>query len=481
MRERSRKFLSPTAMTMVAFAVALAGCALHTSPGGDEIRGQMLSQANAPDDWTANDAGQGAAVEGWLREFADPALDFHVREALANNVDLQSTAARVEQARYYVTVAGAALYPAVNAMARGGGNDSDPNAGWKGAIAAASWELDIWGRVRAGRAAAAETYAASQWDFAYARQSLAALVAKSWFTATEVQLQRQIADDAVRTAEQLVDLTRQRGKMGAGNDYDIAVAQASLGTLRDNRRQLMLADQQSRRALEVLLGRYPSARIAIASTLPKMPDAVPAGLPSQLLERRPDVVAAERRVAAAFYQTQAARAARLPQISLTASVSDISSDLFVLKDRNNPVWSAGIGLLAPLFQGGALKAQQDIRTVEQAQAVADYARIGLRAFSEVENALANEFTLKERMAILKDVVAQNERALVFAQTRYRLGAVDLREVSQQQLALYAASTALLRVQSEARVQRVNLYLALGGSFELSPPTAQTQTIKGGAH
>src|SRR5205814_1535147 len=141
---------------------------------------------------------------------------------------------------------------------------------------------------------------------------------------------------------------------------------------------------------------------------------------------------------------------------------------------------AGAGLLAPLYLGGALKAQQDIRTAEQQQAVATYASVGLRAFSEVESALANEFTLKQRAAILQNVVAENERALALAQTRYRLGAIDLREVSQQQLQLYSATTALLRVQSEARIQRVNLHLALGGSFEAPAPTAQNEAVRVGA-
>jgi outer membrane protein TolC len=225
------------------------------------------------------------------------------------------------------------------------------------------------------------------------------------------------------------------------------------------------------RALETLLGRYPSAGITTATQLPAMPRPVPVGLPSELLERRPDVVAAERRVAAAFNRIQEAKAARLPSISLTAAISSISSDLFVLKERDNPVWSGSAGLFAPLFRGGELKAQQDIRTAEQKQAMAEYASVGLRAFNEVENALSMEFALREREVILRATVADHQRALELAHERFRQGAIDFREVSQQQLALYAANTALLRVQSEALVQRVNLYLALGGSFEASQPAA----------
>jgi outer membrane protein TolC len=176
------------------------------------------------------------------------------------------------------------------------------------------------------------------------------------------------------------------------------------------------------------------------------------------------VIAAERRVAAAFNRVGEAKAAKLPKISLTAGVSSISSELFVLQDRDNPVWNLGANLLAPLYQGGALRAQVEIRNAEQRQVLTEYAQVGLRAFNDVESALATEFSLKDREAILMRAVVDNQRALDMANERYRIGSVDLRSVSQQQLALFASQTALVRVQSEARVQRVNLHLALGGNF-----------------
>jgi len=187
-------------------------------------------------------------------------------------------------------------------------------------------------------------------------------------------------------------------------------------------------------------------------------------MPSELLERRPDMVAAERRIAVAFYRTEEAKAARLPRISLTAAVTTISSELFVLQDRDNPMWSAGASLLAPIYLGGALQSQVEIRTVEQKQAVAEYGRVGARAFGEVENALSSGFTLERRVAILERAVAENERALELVNVRYRVGSGDLRAVQQQQIAAYAARTTMLRVQSEQLVQRVNLHLALGGGW-----------------
>ena len=137
----------------------------------------------------------------------------------------------------------------------------------------------------------------------------------------------------------------------------------------------------------------------------------------------------------------------------------------MLKNHSNPVWSVGAGLLAPLFTGGALEAQVEIRTAEQKIAVAEYGRIGARAFGEVENALSTEFTLDGRVPLLRQAIAENERALELANERYRIGSGDLRAVQERQIALYSSRTALLRVQAEQLVQRVNLHLALGGGFE----------------
>ncbi|MCL4798099.1 MAG: TolC family protein [Burkholderiales bacterium] len=450
------------AMTVAA---ALAGCALKLPPERDELVKQALPNLNVPGGWTAQGAPSGAAGDRWLATFQDPQLDALVQEALAYNPDLQVAAARVEQAAAYVKLAGATLYPQVNLLARGGGKMSGDSSGLEGVGVFLNWELDLWGRVRAGRESAQTQYASAALDAEYARQSIAALVAKGWFLATEARLQKAIAEDMVAASARQLGFAQDRLRVGNGDEYDVTLAQAGLATYRDSVKNLDLAYQQALRSLEAVAGRYPAAAAGVPAELAAMPGPVPVGMPSELLERRPDVVAAERRVAAAFYRVEEAKAARLPRISLTAAVTSISSELFVLKQQDNPVWSAGASLLQPLFLGGQLQSQVEIRTAEQKQAVAEYGRVGARAFGEVENALSAGFALEEREALLRQAVAENTRALELANIRYRVGSGDLRAVQQQSLALHAARTALLRVQSERLVQRVNLYLALGGSFD----------------
>ena len=452
----------------VAVAAALAACALKSPPDRDEIANEAAANRQVPQKWTAPGGAPGAVAEGWLASFGDAQLDELAKEALAYNPDLRVAAARVEQATAYQKVAGALLYPQVNLLARGGGKMSGDSSGLQGIGVFVNWELDLWGRVRSGAAAAESQYLSAALDWQYARQSIAAQVAKGWFLAIEARMQKAVAEEMVEASSRQLGLAEDRLRVGNGDEYEVTLAKAGLATYLDSVRNLDLAYQQALRSLETLAGRYPAAVVAVRPELAPAPAPVPVGMPSDLLERRPDVVAAERRVAAAFYRVEEAKAARLPRISLTAAVTSISSELFVLKQQDNPVWSAGASLMAPLFLGGQLQAQVEIRTAEQKQAVAEYGRIGARAFGEVENALSSEFALGDRERILRQAVTDNARALELANVRYRVGSGDLRGVQQQSLALFAARTALLRVQSERLVQRVNLYLALGGSFDERP-------------
>jgi NodT family efflux transporter outer membrane factor (OMF) lipoprotein len=461
----------------LAAAAATTSCILKKPPEAAELKTMAMPTVTVPPQWTAAGAATGAVAGNWLAGFKDEQLTALVVEAIAHNPNLQIGAARMEQAQLYAKLAGAKLYPSVDLLARGGGKLSGDGSGLQGAVLTANWEIDLWGRVRYGRAAASADAASVAADYEYARQSLAAQVAKAYFLATEASLQAEVARRTIQDSDLLVQLAETRSKVGVGNDEDVYVARASAGSYRDALRGIELALEQARRALELLVGRYPAATTTVNAQLPGQTDGIPAGLPSELLERRPDVIAAERRVAAAFNRIHEAKAARLPSISLTTGLSTISSSLFVLKDRDNPTWNFGGSLLMPIFRGGALKTQVEIRTAEQKQAVAAYADVGLRAFGEVEAALSAEIAAREREKILVGTLSDNERALEIVRTQFKVGSTDLRFVNQRQLALNSTQSAVVRMQAEQRVQRVNLHLALGGSFEAAPAEAPKEPPK----
>ena len=447
----------------------VSACALPSPPRPDEVRAQAIPHVALPAAWTT--AGPpGAPTDDWLAMFDDARLDALVREALQYNVDLATAAARVERAAGYAKAAGATIYPAVNLLAHGGGKLGGDGSGLSGVGLFANWELDIWGRVRAERALGQAQYEATVADAEYARQSIAATVAKSWLLAIQARLARGIASETVLASERNVGLAGDRLRVGVGDDYDVALAQANVETARDAERQLLLGEQQALRALEILLGRYPGAAADIPAVLPVLKRELPAGVPSELLERRPDIIAAERRVDAAFHGVTEAKAARLPRLSLTASLTSLDSSLFVLQNHTNPVASLGANLVAPIFQGYALEANVEIKTAEQKLAVADYGRVALKAFSEVENALAGSVAADQRVVILSRAITSNTRSVDLAQVRLNVGSGDLRAVLQQNIALYGARSALLQAQTDRLIQRVNLHLALGGSFDERPTT-----------
>ncbi len=462
--------LSWSSVLAAALAAALAGCALQPPPTRADLKRDALPHTVLPAAWKAGGESVVPLPDAWLASFGDPLLSALVAEALAYNANLQVAAARVEQAAALLQVASAPMLPTLGLAGTYSGK-SGSGGGLNALFLNASLELDVWGRLRYGEAAAQAQSEATQADYAYARQSLAATVAKSWFLAIEAGLQRVLVEDALRAATELQRVAQERMRIGVGNEQAVAEAAANVGSVRDLLRQTVQARDEALRALELLLGRYPAAEIAVAQRLAPMPAAVPIGLPSDLLERRPDVIAAERRVAAAFNRVGEAKAAQLPRIGLTASLSTISSDVLVLQDRSNPSFGFGANLFAPLYQGGALRAQVEVRDAEQKQAMADYARIAQKSFGEVENALGAEFALRDREALLARTVADNERALELVQVQYRVGSVDLRAVEQRQLALLQVRTTLLRVQTERLAQRVNLYLALGGGFDAPALTA----------
>ncbi|MCV2358478.1 TolC family protein [Paucibacter sp. TC2R-5] len=450
-----------TGITSAAAALLLGGCTLQSPPSSSQLAELELAHAKAPQEWRAGGSA-GKLEAGWLASFNDPRLNALADEALAYNQDLRVAASRVEIAAVALQAAGGGLYPEVNLLGRSGGKVNNGGSQLSGLILQGSWEIDLWGRLRYGQAAADAQYQSAQADQRFASQSLLATLAKAWFLAAEASRQLGLNTEMQQAAEKLAQLAEDRRRVGVGSEAEVALALANLHGLRDGGEQIKLSLSQSKRALEMILGRYPAAEIELPTELASLPPLPPTGLPSELLERRLDVIAAERKVAAAFARSGEASAARLPRLSLTAALSTVSSSIFVLQERDQPSFGAGASVLVPLLNGGQLQAQVELRGLEQKQAAAAFAAIAQRAFNEVETALANEAALAKREPLLRQGLSENQRALGLEHERYQVGSRDLRSVQQQQLETLGASMSLLRLQSEQRLQRVQLHLALGG-------------------
>jgi outer membrane protein, multidrug efflux system len=463
-----------------AFVLAvaiLAGCALKVPPTHTDVVDQALPKGTTiPPAWKA-DALPGAVGDDWLKALNDPMLSAIVAEAIANNLDLRQAAERVSIAQQSVIVVGAQLLPQVGAALGGRStNDEDHSSNSNVALAyvGVAWELDVWGKLRAQRSAAVESYAATALDYAYARQSVAATVCKAWYLAIETKQLLALTEQAVQIYSQLLQLVTNRRQAGKDSDLDVVDTRAKLETAMSELERAREAYGEARRALEVLLGRYPAAEIEVAAAYPNLPLTAAAGGPSTLLERRPDIVAAERAVLAAFRKEEAAELALLPSFSLSLVGGRLGDPVLSVLHLNPWLASAAIGASIPIYEGGALRAQVKIATAQQSQAVAHYGSVVLKAFREVENALANEQLLAKRVPLDQNAVVSRTEAVRIATVQYKAGRRDLLWVSNLQTGQLANEADLIKLTSLQRVNRVQLYLALGGSFDQVPAATLPQ-------
>lgn len=421
-----------------------------------------------PESWRAAQSSVGDVQVGWVEAFDDPVLTSLVAEAQEHNRNLQVAAANVDRSRALARQAGAALTPSVNLAAGRGEGGVIENGGSNGQFSAGlqlSWELDIWGRIRSGQQAAVASAQAAEADYVFSQYSLAAGVARSYFLAIEAGLQEKVAQNTVDALEETTRIVNVQYQNGLASSQDLALTKSDLATARDTLTNTAGARRDALRALEILLGRYPGAELEVRDSLPDAPAAPAPGLPSEILERRPDLIAAERNVAAAFNSVQSAKAAKLPAISLTSDIGGSSQSLSNLLDPANVAWSVAGNLVAPLFDGGARQAQVDISTAEQKQAVAAYGQTALEAFGEVESNLDQGVVLDARLASLSEAASEANEAYRIARLRYDEGETDLIDVLTIQQRVFSTESNLAAVQRLLLDQRVNLNLALGGSWE----------------
>lgn len=490
-----------TVIGAAAAVLALGGCALKRPPSGAEVIPEG-ARAQIPGAWAAAHNG-GDFVPNWIRAFRDPALTALVEDAVERNPDLKAAAALVEASRASIRVAAASLYPraAIKGLGESQGQDLNGSLGlginpatlgsmgventggsgldtsvdsssqrWiYGVGVGASWELDVWGRVRSKKAAATADSAALEADYHFAMESLAATVARAYFSSIEAAQQEANAQETLKLYEDYGKLTDERRKQGFASDFDVAQIRSRTAGARDAYVAAQAARAQATRAIEVFTSRYPAGKLATRRSFPAAPGTVPAGLPSQLLERRPDLVAAERRFAASFHRTNEARTARLPRLALSGSSGLGTSQLDTVGSLDSLTWSFAGGVIQPIFFGGELKAVQDIRTSEQESAVAAYVAAALRAFEDVEDALAADYYLRQREDALADMVSSSADAVRLGREQFDQGQVDMFTILRLVGENLAAKIEHTKIRGARLRERANLFLALGGNFSDPPP------------
>ncbi|MEM7458500.1 MAG: efflux transporter outer membrane subunit [Pseudomonadota bacterium] len=445
---------------------SLAACANITPP---DIAGQAARQTlpDSPNAWAMAEERVGPVQAGWIAKLEDPVLDALVEEALANNRNLQAAAANVQRSWALAGQAGAALSPSVSLSsgATRSGNIEDSGGDNYSLTGQASWELDLWGRIRAGNQAAVLSAEAAEADYIYSQYSLAAAVARGYFLAIEADRQAETVRNTLNALNETDRIVGVQFEFGLATSQDVALSRSDLARTKASLIAAQGSQRDALRSLEVLLGRYPAADLELRRDLPPVPAPPPPGIPSEILERRPDVIAAERRVASAFNSLDQAKAARMPSISLTGSLGGSSGDLTNLINPTNVAWQAATSLVAPLIDGGLRESQVQQATADQTQAIAGYADTVLTAFQEVEGSLDQSVVLKDRSVQLETAASQARNALRIANLRYEEGETDLLDVLTIQQRVLSNEGDVVSIERAQLDEWVGLNLALGGSWE----------------
>lgn len=446
-----------------------------------------MGEIGAPGAWAASKEARAGIDRRWVGKIGGAELRGLVDTALSENQDLKAAAARVDRAAAEAKIAGAGRLPSLGlggdarrdkqnfigfpfAGGSGGGGTSSNISQQFGVDLSAAWEVDVWGRAKAGQEAAIADAEARRYEYGAARVSLAGQVTKAWLALGEANEQVALAETAVKASGVLADAVRERFERAIVEDGAGTAAQVRLTESERETRRAALAERQQERSrvlrqLEILLGKYPSGSLAAGARLPDFPGATPAGLPSELLQRRPDILAAERGLASSGRRVTERKLARFPSLSLTGSAGTTSESLYDVVRSDSGVWAIGGSLTQPIFQGGRISGGIDEAEAEDREREAVLRKVVLDAFGEVEQALVAESFLAERERAAKRAAALADEAAERAGEEYSAGTGDvltLIDATQRQIDSASQYAAIRRLRLE---NRVNLHLALGGDFK----------------
>jgi outer membrane protein, multidrug efflux system len=451
-------------------ATVLAGC-VNLAPNYERPAAPIAPA------WPAGVATQGvpAAEVGWAEFYGDAALRELITLALANNRDLRSTALAIESARAQYRIVRAAELPAVDGSVSSATQRSDDTISRKYSIelGVSAFELDFFGRVRNLRDQALENFLGSEESLRSARISLVASVAAAYATLLADQQRLRLAQDTLASQQKSFDLTKRTFEVGTASALDVAQAQTTLDTAVADIATYRTQVTQDLNALELLVGRpldrtreamtvepaRPGALLALAATI-----GTPAEVPSAVLQRRPDVLAAERSLRAANANIGAARAARFPNISLTTSIGRASTQLSNLFGNGSSTWTFAPALSAPIFDAGSGAATVRAAEVSRDAALAAYERSIQTAFREVADALAQRRDIEQLLAARQSLLTANETSYRLTEARYRRGVDSSLAALDAQRSFVSAQQNLITARLLEANNLITLYSVLGGGW-----------------
>jgi NodT family efflux transporter outer membrane factor (OMF) lipoprotein len=458
-------------------AAMLGGCSFLPSVGPD----YQSPELSLPARWTlplaeaSSAAPNAASLARWWRQFGDPQLDALIDAALAGSLDLRLAQVRLRQARASREQALAGYYPSLSASTGSKRNKPSPavspiatttttyDAGFD-----ASWEIDLFGGTRRGVEAASADLAASQASLDGARVSLVAEVARNLIELRSFQRRLNIARDNLASQSETLQITEWRYQAGLAAGSDVEQARTSREQTRASIPDLEVGQTGAENRLAVLLGRNPGSlheQLAAARPLPALPESVASGIPADILRQRPDLIAAERTLAAETARVGQKLAKRFPSLNLGASFGWQAYSFAALGGAGTVARAASATLAATLFDGGRLRSAVDIQSAVQEQALVSYQSSVLGALEEVENALKSYAAGRERVEARRAAAEAARNAAQLSRQMYASGLADFQKVLETERTRLSAEDSLATAEAGMRTSLIALYKALGGGWE----------------
>lgn len=438
--------------------VLLAGC----TTGSDYVRPDVA----APVHWSvAYDAAADVADSRWWQQFGDPVLDGLIEQAVRQNLDLKIATARVDQYLGALDTTRAQFFPQISAGfdAAGKRTAGQTNESYQAALNA-TWELDLWGRIRRSSEAARAQIAGSEAGRRGVLMTLVANVASGYLTLRGLDRQLEIATATEKAYAESLKLFQLRFRYGTVSQLEVAQAESQYEAARQSIPVYESLVRQQENLLSLLLGHAPGP-IPRGKALDELtPPAIPAGIPSQLLERRPDIIQAEQALIAANAQVGAAKAAYFPKISLTAALGAASTDIGRLFTPGSELWSAAGQVVAPLLNFGQISGQVKQAEAQQQQALFQYRQAVLTGFREVEDALTKTTRGREQLAAQKRQVAALEEYARLSRLQFEAGTSSYLQVLDADRSLFTGRLNSTQTQYDLLVSLIGVYKALGGGW-----------------
>lgn len=429
-----------------------------------------FKEAPTAEGWAPAQPADGAPRGPWWQRFGDAQLDQLAPQVAVNNQTVAAAVSRYAAAQALVAGQRASLFPSVQltgSATRSGGGGDTPSANSFRANVGASWEPDLWGRLSAGVSQAQATAQASAADLAGATLSAQAALASNYFSLREADAELALLRETVTGYERSLQITNNRYAAGQVAKTDVLQAQTQLANARADLAGLQAQRAQSEHAIAVLLGIAPAEFSLQPRPWTQTVPEPPLTLPSELLQRRPDIASAERAVAAANARIGIARAAYFPSLSLSASGGSSATRLADLFSASHVLWSLGLSVAQTLFDGGALNAALKNSEANRDAAIATYRQTVLTAFQSVEDLLATRRALTEQLAQREQAAAAASQSEQQVLNRYRAGQVSYTEVVSAQSTAASARRSLVQLQSSRQLNAVSLIQALGGGWDAS--------------